>query len=95
MHSNPSAAFTIDPLPVIVGVPALFIDNSVSPASSITSWFLTWNDTLTSLSSQWGNTYFNPGNYDLCLLVQDQIGCLDSVCSIIQVIHAEVTFFVR
>ena len=90
VHSNPSAAFTIDPLPVIVGVPALFIDNSVSPASSISSWFWTWNDTLTSLSSQWGNTYFNPGNYELCLLVQDQIGCLDSVCSIIQVIPAEV-----
>lgn len=91
MYSNPIASYTNSPNPIIVGIPVVFNDASISPASIVDQWVWTWDDTVTSLSTQWGNTYFTPGMHTLCLAIQDEVGCVDTLCAPIAVVPASVS----
>ena len=90
IQPNPIANYSIDPPSIIVEIPVMFLDESTAPASNIVSWNWYLNDTLASFLQDWGQTFNTPGSYPLCLIIQDNFGCVDTLCTIIQAIPAEV-----
>jgi gliding motility-associated-like protein len=90
VHSNPTAAYVVNPSPVVAGIEASFQDQSTSPASIIQQWVWTLDDSVISLNPQWNNLYLTPANHVLCLAVQDAVGCVDTLCSPFIVVPAEV-----
>ena len=90
IQPNPIANYSIDPTSIIVEIPVMFLDESTAPASNIVSWNWYLNDTLASFLQDWGQTFNTPGSHPLCLIIQDNFGCVDSLCTIIQAIPAEV-----
>ncbi|MFZ9581409.1 MAG: gliding motility-associated C-terminal domain-containing protein [Crocinitomicaceae bacterium] len=90
VNSNPNAAFSVAPIPVVAGVEATVQDQSTSPASVIQQWAWTLDDSLVNLSPQWSNLFITPGNQTLCLAVQDAVGCVDTLCSPLIVVPAEI-----
>jgi len=90
VYSNPTAAYVVNPSPVVAGIDASFQDQSTSPASIIQQWVWTLDDSVVSLTPQWNNLYLTPANHVLCLAVQDAVGCVDTLCSPFIVVPAEV-----
>lgn len=90
VHSNPQANYSINPSPVLVGIPSGFQDQSVSPASSITHWAWLLNGSLVSQNNSWNSTFNSPSSNTLCLAVEDLIGCVDTLCKPLLVVPAEV-----
>ena len=90
VYSNPTAAYVVNPSPVVAGIEASFQDQSTSPASIIQQWVWTLDDSVISLNPQWNNLYLTPANHVLCLAVQDAVGCVDTLCSPFIVVPAEV-----
>lgn len=91
IYPNPSAQVTINPNPVVVTNPFIVQDASLSPAGSIVSW--NWNvaDSSFSQSTSFSGSYAIPGQYPLCLTIQNNHGCIDSLCTNITVVPAEIT----
>ena len=90
VYSNPTAAYVVNPSPVVAGIEASFQDQSTSPASIIQQWVWTLDDSVVSLTPQWNNLYLTPANHVLCLAIQDAVGCVDTLCSPFIVVPAEV-----
>jgi gliding motility-associated-like protein len=90
VYSNPTAAYLVNPNPVVAGIEAAFQDQSTSPASTIQQWVWTLDDSVISLTPQWNNLYLTPANHVLCLAIQDAVGCVDTLCSPFVVVPAEV-----
>jgi gliding motility-associated-like protein len=90
VYSNPTAAYVVNPSPVVAGIEASFQDQSTSPASIIQQWVWTLDDSVISLNPQWNNLYLTPANHVLCLAIQDAVGCVDTLCSPFIVVPAEV-----
>ncbi len=91
VYSNPTAAYVVNPSPVVAGIEASFQDQSTSPVSLIQQWVWSLDDSVVSLSPQWNNLYLAPANHVLCLAVQDAVGCVDTLCAPFLVVPAEVS----
>ncbi len=79
---NPTAQFNILPNPVEIGDSVYYINNS---STDVTNYVYTLsNDSIVSNSN--AIEVFNfPGEYDICLTVENNAGCTDSICKTIVV----------
>lgn len=91
VQPNPVAAYNANPSPMIIGVPIDFTDASVFSASPGVFWLYTYGDGQGEPSQNATHMYPNPGEYEICLFVEDQRGCVDTICSIVPVAPAEVS----
>lgn len=91
IYPNPSAQVTINPNPVVVTNPFIVQDASLSPGGNLVFW--NWNiaDSSFSQSTSFSGSYAVPGQYPLCLTIQNNHGCIDSLCTNITVVPAEIT----
>lgn len=87
---QPIAAFTTSPSPGIAGMPLNFVDQSITGASSITSWVYNISTGDTLLTQNPTYTFTSPGIYSVCLGIVTGNGCNDSVCNSIEIIPAEI-----
>ena len=91
IYPNPNAQVTVNPNPVVVTNSFFVQDASISPAGTIVFW--NWNlaDSTFSQSTSFSGSYAIPGQYPLCLTIQNNQGCIDSLCTNITVVPAEIT----
>jgi gliding motility-associated-like protein len=82
----PTAGFTIQDSPGIQGDTIYFVDNS---SADVVSWNYTFGDGNSSTDSSDFNIYENRGNYIVCLIVENQFGCQDSICETLIIDPAE------
>ena len=91
IYPNPSAQVTINPNPVVVTNPFIVQDASLSPGGNLVFWNWTLADSSFSQSTSFSGSYAVPGQYPLCLTIQNNHGCIDSLCTNITVVPAEIT----
>lgn len=85
----PTASFSSTPNPAIVAIPVDFADQSQNYNGLLTyTWTLDGLPFSTDQNTT--NTFFNPGEYTMCLAVESNSLCADSVCQLIQVVPATV-----
>ncbi len=85
----PIANFSSTPNPAIVAIPVDFTDQSQNYNGPLTyTWTLDGQNFSTDQSTV--NTFFNPGEFTMCLAVESNSLCADSVCQLIQVVPATV-----
>ncbi|MBC8172343.1 MAG: PKD domain-containing protein, partial [Chitinophagales bacterium] len=83
----PTAGFIFTPDP-----PSLFQEVDFTDASlNETTWFWTFGDGAISTEENPSHQYATPGNYKVCLVVENAAGCQDSICDSIEVL--EVSLF--
>lgn len=76
--SYPSVAFIDEPIN--------FTDTSLySPGSGFT-WFWTFGDGSSSTNPNPVHSYSAPGTYNVCLVIQSNFGCMDTICDTIKVV---------
>ena len=85
----PVANFSSTPNPAIVAVPVNFTDQSQNYTGPL-SYTWTLDGQPFSADQNTTNTFFNPGEYTMCLAVESNSLCADSVCQLIQVVPATV-----
>lgn len=90
IQPNPVALYTATPQPVIANVPVQLTDASTNAQATNISWNWTLGDGNTSSDQSFSHTYPNPGDYNICLKVIDDNNCLDSICTVLTVVPAEV-----
>jgi len=86
----PIPAYTSDPDPMIIGLPINFTDASVFNASPGVSWLYSYGDGDSDFEQNPTHMYPDPGDYMICLYVENAAGCQDSLCQIVPVAPAEV-----
>ena len=91
IYPNPSAQVTINPNPSVVTNPFLVQDASLSPGGNLIFWNWTLADSSFSQITSFSGSYAVPGQYPLCLTIQNNHGCIDSLCTNITVVPAEIT----
>lgn len=91
IYPNPSAQVTINPNPVVVTNSFIVQDASLSPGGNLVNWNWTLADSSFSQSTSFSGSYAVPGQYPLCLTIQNTHGCIDSLCTNITVAPAEIT----
>jgi gliding motility-associated-like protein len=91
IYPNPIAQVTINPNPVVVTNPFSVQDASLSPGGTIVYWNWDLADSSFSQSTSFSGSYVVPGQYPLCLTIQNDHGCIDSICTNITVVPAEIT----
>jgi gliding motility-associated-like protein len=85
----PTAIFSSIPNPAIVAIPVDFIDQSQNYNGELNyTWTLDGQPFSTDQNT--ANTFFNPGEYTMCLAVESNTLCADTVCQLIQVVPATV-----
>jgi gliding motility-associated-like protein len=85
----PTASFSSTPNPAIVAIPVDFTNQSQNYSGSLAyTWTLDGQNF--SMDQNTANTFFNPGEYTMCLAVESNTLCADSVCQLIQVVPATV-----
>ncbi|MFN4234061.1 MAG: PKD domain-containing protein [Bacteroidia bacterium] len=78
VQPQPTPAFNAPA--VCFGVAANFTDQSISNTSNpISSWNWDFGDGNTSTAQNPSNTYTSPGNYNVTLIVSNDLGCLDTL----------------
>jgi gliding motility-associated-like protein len=90
IQPNPIADYTADPSPVIANLPVQLSDASSNAQATNVQWEWSLGDGTVSADQSLIHTYPNPGDYNVCIKVTDDNNCLDSTCSIISVVPAEV-----
>ena len=87
---NPQAILQINPNPCVVETPFVASSNSVSNSGNISQqlWYLDSN--AISIDTSFSSTIDFPGVYPLCLVVEDLLGCRDTVCQNLVIIPAEI-----
>ena len=87
---NPQAILQINPNPCVVETPFIANSNSVSNSGNISQqlWYLDSN--AISIDTSFSSTIDFPGVYPLCLVVEDLLGCRDTVCQNLVIIPAEI-----
>jgi gliding motility-associated-like protein len=92
MHIQPLPIpnYTNDPEELIAGLPITFSDASIFNASPGVTWLWIFGDGGVSTDQNPSYTYALAGQYNLCLIVENQDGCLDSICQMVTVYPAEV-----
>ena len=86
----PIPEFTSNPNPIVSGISSEFTDQTVFPVSPGNFWSWNLGDGTYMLIENPIHTYNNPGEYEVCLFVEDLKGCQDSICKLIPVVPAEV-----
>lgn len=90
--SGPTAAFSVSPS--CVNSPLTFTDMStVAGTGTLNSWNWNFNDGGTSTLQSPSHQYTSPGNYNVCLYVNTNQNCPDTVCQIISVNSLPVASF--
>jgi len=84
----PSAAFSIVSNPTIVETPFSLVDNSTG--QEINNWEWTIADSSVSISNSFSGVINEVGNYSVCLYIEDQNGCTDSICKILEIAPASI-----
>ena len=85
----PIANFSSTPNPAIVAIPVDFADQSQNYNGALNyTWTLDGQNFSTDQNTV--NTFFNPGEYTMCLTVESNTQCADTVCQLIQVVPATV-----
>jgi len=85
----PIANFSSTPNPAIVAIPVDFTDQSQNYNGPL-SYTWTLDGQPFSADQNTTNTFFNPGEYTMCLAVESNSLCADSFCQLIQVVPATV-----
>lgn len=85
----PTANFVSTPNPAIVAIPVDFTNQSQNYNGSL-SYAWTSDGQNFSIDQNTVNTFFNPGEYTMCLAVESNTQCADSMCQLIQVVPATV-----
>jgi gliding motility-associated-like protein len=85
----PTANFVSTSNPAIVAIPVDFTNQSQNYNGSL-SYAWTLDGQNFSIDQNTVNTFFNPGEYTMCLAVESNTQCADSVCQLIQVVPATV-----
>mgnify|MGYP006090200567 FL=1 len=86
----PIPGYTANPDPMIIGIPIDFTDASVFNASPGISWTYSYGDGDFDMLQNPTHMYPNPGEYMLCIYVENAAGCQDSICELTPVAPAEV-----
>ncbi|MFN6037047.1 MAG: PKD domain-containing protein, partial [Bacteroidota bacterium] len=86
----PNADFNTAPTIMITNEEIFFTNASTIFGDSINIW--NWNFGNNSASNLQNPiyTYSSPGTYTVCLTTISELGCIDSVCKVIEVIPAEI-----
>ena len=87
---NPIAAITINPNPLVVGNSSSISNASLSAVSTVFTGIWTSSDSTWMLDSAFFVSYDAPGTYTYCLQIADGYGCIDSTCSILNVVPATI-----
>ena len=90
IQPNPVASYTANPSPIIANVPVELTDASTNSQATNIDWDWTLGDGEVSSDPSFFHTYPNPGEYNVCLKVTDDNNCIDSLCSLLSVVPAEV-----
>lgn len=77
------------PVPIIINMPVTFGDNSTSIGGTANSWYWTFGDNTSSISQNPIHTFAVPGVYTVCLAMATTDGCVDTICTDVTVIPAE------
>ncbi|MEN9399805.1 MAG: hypothetical protein RL632_906 [Bacteroidota bacterium] len=85
----PTANFVSTPNPAIVAIPVDFTNQSQNYNGPL-SYTWTLDGQNFSVDQNTVNTFFNPGEYTMCLAVESNTLCADSLCQLIQVVPATV-----
>ena len=86
----PIAAYTTDPDPLISGLPVNFTDASVFNVSPGAGWLYLFGDGTFDTEQNPTHTYPDPAVYEICLIVTDDFGCIDTLCEMVSVAPAEI-----
>ncbi|MFN6014980.1 MAG: gliding motility-associated C-terminal domain-containing protein [Flavobacteriales bacterium] len=90
IQPNPVASYTANPIPIIANVPLELTDASTNSQATNIVWDWNLGDGNTSSDQSLSYLYSNPGEYEVCLKVTDDNNCIDSLCSILTVVPADV-----
>ena len=86
---NPQAQFNLNSNPLIVNVDVEISDASTSFVNPVDSWSWTIEGSNISSDSLFTSSFDTPGTYEICLIVSDIEGCVDSICEALLVVPAE------
>ena len=87
---SPDAQFNIVSNPTIVETPFSFIDNSSSSGSNIINWNWYINDSLVGINNSYNSVINTIGNFPVCLVINDNFGCQDSICQVLEIVPASI-----
>jgi gliding motility-associated-like protein len=92
--AKPNAAFTSTPPNGCAALNVLFTDNSTDqPGTFFTTWEWTFgNGTSTVTSPNVNNVYINGGNYNVSVILTDNVGCKDTATGTISAFQPSVSF---
>lgn len=79
---TPVAGFNVTPNPVIIGDTVYYVNNS---SNDVTNYYFTLSNDSTMYDTIGQETFSSPGEYEVCLNVSNNAGCVDSTCQTIQV----------
>lgn len=77
----PTAAFSATPVTSFAGDTVSFLDQSSIASGNITTWSWDFGDGNTSLLQSPNHSYAVAGTYIVCLYVQSNVPCYDTLCS--------------
>lgn len=95
-----SMAFFISPNPVaaasypsvaFIDEPINFIDTTIYSPGAGSIWGWSFGDGTTSSNPNPIHSYSSPGTYNVCLIVQSNFGCMDTICDTIKVVPNQLT----
>jgi gliding motility-associated-like protein len=81
--SSPIANFSINNNPTFIGDSVFFISTS---SSDVTDYYFTNSTNNQFINENGWETYLSEGEYEVCLNVENAVGCLDSLCQSVTVI---------
>jgi gliding motility-associated-like protein len=87
---NPNSNFSISPNPCIVETPFSFLSTSSTSLGPVASSIWSLDSVNISSDTLYNSSIAVPGNYTVCLAVQDIFGCTDTLCQLLQIIPAEI-----
>lgn len=92
--AKPVAAFTPTPPDGCAPLNVLFTDNSTDqPGTFFTNWQWDFgNGTATATSPNINNWYVNGGNYNVTMIVTDNVGCKDTITGTVTAFQPSVAF---
>lgn len=87
---NPNSNFSISPNPCILETPFSLSSSSSTILGPVTTNFWTLDSSFVSANETYDSIISTPGEYNICLIVSDLFGCLDTSCQKLIIIPAEI-----